>query len=164
MYRLPPRQAISDTVTGFVLQHGDEYALSLVASEPFVAQGEFNVRYAIVYLGRSYLAIVPELVAMDTGGGFNGEEAWDFLFNKSNLFPRADVVGFRDDGVDDMVTVKSLDLMHPLRVLVYEDREATKPLAHVSALIAPDTSLLPERLTQALRLFPDVAAWQKAIS
>ncbi len=165
MYRLPPRQAISDTVEGFLIQQSENVALSLLPErENILAQGNFTLRYGIVYLGRSYLSIVPDLVALDTGGGFNGEEAWDFLFNKSNLFPRADVLGFREDGVDEMVTVKSLDLMHPLRVFAYDTHEATKPLAQVSAIIALDTTHLPERLTQAMPIYSDLAVWQKAIT
>lgn len=162
MYRLPPRQPVQDLVEGTVSRAHEQLFL---APEPLpeaetVAVGVVAVRYGIVYLGRSYHAIMPELVALDTGGGFAGEDAWNFLFHESNLFPRADVIGFREDGVEDMVTVKSLDLMYPLRAFAFFPAEDPRNLGQLAALIGTFNAALPNRLTQALDHYPDLAAWR----
>jgi hypothetical protein len=163
MYRMPPRQPIGDTFIGYLLKVSDEHLLATHAIDTaeVIAQGELVVRYGVVYLGRSYLSIVPDLVAFDTGGGMNGEEAWDFLFNKSNLFPRADVLGFRDDGVDDMVTVKSLDLMYPLRVFVYDNPDSHTPLAQIVGVISDNPESIPTRLRESSKVYTSISDWQK---
>lgn len=147
---------------GYLLKVGDEHLLAthIIDNTEVIAHGELVVRYGIVYLGRSYLSIVPDLVAFDTGGGMNGEEAWDFLFNKSNLFPRADVLGFRDDGVDDMVTVKSLDLMYPLRVFVYDSATNTTPMAQIVGVISENAETIPTRLHEISKVYSS-SDWQK---
>lgn len=162
MYRLPPRQPVQDLVEGVVSRAHERLFLApeLLPNAELVAAGLIAVRYGIVYLGQTYHAIMPELVALDTGGGFAGEEAWDFLFNESNLFPRADVIGFREDGVEDMVTVKSLDLMYPLRVFAFFPSDAPSNLGQLTALIGTLNGDLPSRLVQSLPHYPDLAAWE----
>lgn len=166
MYRLPPRLPVSEVFHGYLLQIEGQYALSTWPDDTAttVLTGDLMVRLAVVYLGRSHQSIVPELIALDTGGGYSGEEAWDFLFNKSNLFPRAEVVGYRDDGTEDMITVKSLDLMYPVRVLVYDTDAARKPIAEAHAVITPDPESLPPRLRLHLPYYATTAAWQKALT
>ncbi len=162
MYRFPPRQPVQDIVEGVVLRAHDRLFLTktpLPAAE-VIAEGLIAVRYGIVYLGRAYHAIMPELVALDTGGGYAGEEAWDFLMNKSNLFPRADVIGIRDDGEEDMVTVKSLDLMYPLRVFAFFPADEPTNLGQLTAWLGAVPQDLPARLTQALDIYPDLASWE----
>jgi hypothetical protein len=163
MYRLPPRLPVGDAVEGSLITL-DEHLL-LVQTPPAEASithaGPMILRYALVYLGRSYHAIVPELVAMDTGGGFSGEEAWDFLINKSNLFPRADVIGYREDGQEDMVTVKSLDLAAPVRTFVYSDESSRTPIGVLSAIVMQDTSQLPPRVLEYCAHYSTLEDWQK---
>jgi hypothetical protein len=89
-----------------------------------------------------------------------GEEAWQFLLHRSNLFPRADVIGYRNDGVDDMIPVKKLDLMQPIVVLVYASESATTPLAEPKRIIAPNTEGFPPWLAQYGRVYQSVAEWQ----
>jgi hypothetical protein len=161
MRRIPPRVFVSDTVAGHLWRGESANCLSLAPLEGAQA-GTFNLRYGVVLLGRSYLSIVPDLIALDYGDALNGEEAMDFLFNKSNLYPRADVFGYRDDGVDDMLTVKTLDLMQTLRVWAYASEQDTRPIAQVHALIAPTLDDLPERLTGILPIYPTFEAWRKA--
>jgi hypothetical protein len=102
---------------------------------------------------------VPGLLATDTGDIMTGSHAWDFLLNRSNLFPRADVQGYRNDGEDDMVFVKELDLMQPIQILVYETAEATAPLAQAAAVISTDLDSLPDRLQTYADIYPTIADW-----
>ncbi|MGQ9889253.1 MAG: hypothetical protein ACUVSX_12295 [Aggregatilineales bacterium] len=166
MHRIPERSPIGDLFPGLLLRSGDLHALALETA-PFaelVASGPLMVRYAVEYLGKPHLAVVPGLIALDYGDILAGEAAWDFLLHRSNLYPRADVIGYRTDGADDMVQVKWLDLAQPVQVWAYKDDQAVKPIARVTALIAaaelnPD---LPPRLLEYLPCFASAADWLAA--
>src|SRR5690606_14676817 len=135
---IPERQPISDSFRGHVLKvEGTPLLLreALQAGE-LLATGDLTVRYAVGYLGKPHLAIVPGLIALDYGEMLTGEEAWEFLLKRSNLYPRADVVGYRNDGEDDMIAVKFLDIDQPVQALVYADPQAVRPIARPVALVA----------------------------
>jgi hypothetical protein len=119
------------------------------------------VRYGLQFLGKPHLALVPGLIVLDRGEMLTGEDAWDFLLRRSNLYPRSDVIGYRSDGVDDMVPVKLLDLVAPVQVLIYTDIEATKPIARAQALITSNPECMPPRLLGCLPLYPSIADWRK---
>jgi hypothetical protein len=162
--KIPVRQPVGDPFSGFVLQIGSSSALA-VNPEPHsgvIANGDFVIRYGIPYLGKPHLSIIPALVALDYGEMLTGEDAWTFLLKRSNLHPRADVVGYRNDGVDDMIVVKLLDLAQPNQDLVYTDPGATVPITHVTALIAQDTTNLPLRLLENLPHYESTSQWQAA--
>src|SRR5688572_30842193 len=118
---IPPRQPYSEAFSGVILKMEETTLLSSTpqSDAEVMHTGTFVLRYAIEYLGKPQWSIVPGLVALDYGDILTGEEAWQFLFHRSNLYPRADVIGYRNDGVDDMIPVKKLDLMQPVVVLVY---------------------------------------------
>jgi hypothetical protein len=169
--RIPERQPIGDHFTGALVQVTgvpQPHNHLLVATPPdgasVIAQGDFVVRYGIRYLGKPFLSIVPGLVALDYGDMLTGEDAWDFLLHKSNRFPRADVVGYRNDGEDEMIAVKFLDLALPVEVLVYRDAAATKPLAAVTALIAPASVEIPARLAEYLPRYNTFDARRSALA
>jgi hypothetical protein len=161
---IPPRQPITDHVDGAIIGIGGLQALTLRALAPDDAliNGALTVRYAVRYLGKPHLSIVPGLVAIDYGDMLVAEEAWDFILNRSNLYPRAEVFGYRNDGADEMMYVKHLDLVQPVEVLVYRTDSDTKPAARPIALIAPDDSLsgIPPRLLQYLPRYATLADWQ----
>lgn len=164
---IPERQPIGDSFTGAVIQIGAAQALTLdVPNEgSLLCSGTMTVRYGVRYLGKTFLSIVPGLIAIDYGTMLTGEEAWEFLLKRSNLYPRAEVFGYRSDGRDDMITVKNLDLAQPVEVLVYSEPNATVPAAKPTALIADErqSATLPPRLVEALERFPSVAAWQHQV-
>ncbi|MBN8635473.1 MAG: hypothetical protein J0M07_09145 [Anaerolineae bacterium] len=161
---IPPRQPISDTLDGAIVGIGGLHALTPRAFAPDNAllSGLLTVRYAVRFLGKPHLSIVPELVAVDYGDMFVGEEAWDFILNKSNLYPRAEVFGHLNSGQDEMMYVKHLDLVQPIEVLVYAKPADSVPAGRPIALIAPEaaTATLPPRLLQHLPRFATLADWQ----
>ncbi|MFO7320782.1 MAG: hypothetical protein DIU68_003555 [Chloroflexota bacterium] len=159
---IPEPSPVEDLFTGIVLRHGESSALATApeAGLEIIASGDLIIRYAIRYQGKTHYAIVPGLVVMDYGDLLTGEEAWDFLIKRSNLHPRAEVAGIRNDGADDMVFVKQLDLAQPVEVLVYADRASRTPLARPTALIGTSASDFPQRLSAYLPLYPNVATWQ----
>ncbi len=162
MPAIPERQPIGDPFTGVVLQIGEAQALALSASPgaEIIASGNLIVRYAILYLGKPHLSIIPGLVALDYGDILTGEDAWNFLLKRSSPYPRADVLGYRNDGADEMIAVKQLDLAQPVDVYVYTDDNATIPTANPTALIAPLDVALPPRLLDYLPRYDSVEDWQ----
>jgi hypothetical protein len=164
MTRIPPRQPVSDDFEGFALRVDGQVCLAHESFGTVLAQGALTVRYGARYLGKSFLSIVPGLVALDYGDFLTADAAWDFIRNRSNLYPRAEVFGFRSDGVDDMTWVRNLDLARPAEVLVYADATATRPLASVDALIVPAAALerIPARLRAALPHVETFDDWRAA--
>lgn len=145
---IPARRAAGDTVTA-ALSLLEGY--SVLSPAPLAGlvpthQGQLFVRYALEYLGKPQYCIAPELVTLDYGDGMAGDEAFEFLLRKSNLYPRGDVFGWRNDGVDEMVVIKKLDLAQPVRLLVYADAASTLPLAEAVALIGTSFDGFPPRL------------------
>lgn len=163
---IPERDPIGDPFTGVVLQVGTAHLLALAAEAgaDTIASGEFIVRYGIRFLGKTHLAIVPGLVVLDYGDFLTGDEAWNFLHKKSNLYPRSEVVGYRNDGMDDMQFIRALDLAAPVQVLVYADAAATKPLAAPQALIAPENATIPPRILEYLPRYSSIPEWQTEVN
>ncbi len=158
---IPPQQPVEDQFYGFLVDAGEQKSLAATGdvNTTSAAQSNFIIRYGIRYLGKPHLCVVPGLVAVDYGQMLNGEAAWEFLLKRSNLYPRAEVFGMRNDGKEDMTYVKNLDLAMPIMVLVYATANSAAPLGSVDALITPQTDAIPERLREYLPLFETTEAW-----
>jgi hypothetical protein len=165
MSTIPPRNAFADAWSGMALRadETDFVSAGAQAGTVLMAEGAFVVRYGLRILGKHWLSIVPGLVAVDYGTFLTGEEAWDFLLRKSNLYPRAEVFGFRDSGADDQMWVRQLDIALPPQVLLYADAEVTKPLARPAGWIGAREDALPERMRTYLPIFPTLDAWREAM-
>ncbi|MBC8170709.1 MAG: hypothetical protein H7X77_03525 [Anaerolineae bacterium] len=161
MPAIPERNPIGDTFSGVVLEVEGKTILALepLAGATVLHSGSLVIRYGVRYLGKPHLSLVPGILALDYGEMLTGEEAWNFLLNKSNLYPRADVVGYRNDGADEMLAVKWLDLALPLETLVYADAKATKPLVQPVALIAPEVTSITPRILDNLPHYASLADW-----
>jgi len=159
--QIPDREPIGDTFTGVISQFDNFNILSPQPIEDAVqvAQGDFVIRYGIPYLGKPQYSIVPDLVVVDYGEMLVGEDAWQFLTERSNLYPRADVLGYRNDGKDEMLVVKALDFAIPFDVLAYANEDDNEPLGKLSVLIAPNADT-PERLIKYLPRYDTLADWQ----
>lgn len=159
---IPERRPVGDTFTGSLLKLDDTFLL--VTANPTgtapIVSGPLVVRYGVRFLEKPFLSIVPGLLALDYGAMLVGDTAWEFLLSRSNLYPRADVVGYRNDGHDDMVPVKWLDLAIPFEVLVYINDQDTMPAASVKALIAPRNADIPERILKNLPRYSTISDWQ----
>ncbi|MCY3945767.1 MAG: hypothetical protein OXF44_05735 [Anaerolineaceae bacterium] len=127
-----------------------------------LASGPLLLRYGLVCLETPQHCLVPELVVMEYGELLSGEAAWDFLLHHSNLHPRAEVLGLRDDGEEDQLRVSRLDLAQTPRVLVWPAESAgdATPMARPRAVIAEEPDSLPGRLRQFLPLYPSLADWR----
>ena len=158
---IPPRQPVSDVIEGVVTRLDGDCLLSsaMLTRGQLVAAGELVIRCAVPYLGKPY-SIVPDLVVLDYGDMLTGEPAWEFLLQQSHLHPRADVLGHRDDGSDQMLTVKQLDFAIPFDVFAYHQPSDRKPFARLNALIASERAAFPPRLLEYLPAFDSLADWQ----
>ena len=159
---IPDRDPMREVFDGSLLKVEDQ---DLLALEPqpgtgTVINGPLIVRYAVRFLDRPHLSIVPGLVVLDYGETLTGEEAWIFLTERSNLHPRADVLGYRNDGEEEMIVVKKLDLALPIEVLVYSEEDAITPVAGATALIAPESASIPKWLLEYLPRYNTIADWQ----
>lgn len=162
---IPERQPIGDVFTGSLIQVGDSQLLtSSPDTENVIASGELVIRYGVRFLGKLHISIVPGLLVLDYGEMLTGDEAWEFLQKQSNLYPRSEVVGYRNDGTDDMVFIRTIDIAVPPEVLVYDSPIATRPIAKPTALIAPTTDNLPARLLSYLPHYASLADWQAEIT
>ena len=159
---IPDRDPIGEVIDGSLLKIEDQYLLALEPPPDVenVIHGPLITRYAVRFLDRPYLSIVPGLVVLDYGDTLTGEDAWIFLTERSNLHPRADVLGYRNDGEDEMIVVKKLDLALPVQVLVYADEDAITPIADATALIAPESASIPEWLFEYLPRHDTIADWR----
>ncbi|MDE2854336.1 MAG: hypothetical protein OXN88_09215 [Chloroflexota bacterium] len=156
-------QPIAEQVVGVVTEIGDQTLLSSaeLAEGRAIARGDLTLRYGITYLGKPQFSIVPRLVVADYGELLNGEAAWDFLMTKAHLYPRADVCGFRSDGIEDMPALKQLDFEYPYAVFVYRQVQDDLPLARLAALIDDGFGAVPERLRRHLPQFDNLHAWRR---
>ncbi len=158
---IPPREPIGDLFEGVLLRYA---TANLLAPAPLhdtevIFEGPLTVRYGIRYLEKLNRSIVPGLVAVDYGDFFTGAEMWEFIQTRHNMFPRAEVLGYRSDGEDDMVALKWLDFDAPRVILAYDAPDATQPLATVHALIASVTVDVPQRLLDYLPRYDTLADW-----
>lgn len=159
---IPERAPVEDRFNGVVFRSGlaDGLALYTPPDTMEVARGAFVIRYGVRFLGKSHRSIVPGLVVLDYGDMLTGEAAWEFLQKRSNLHPRAEVAGYRDDGSDDLVFVRQLDLAIPPQPLVYADAASNQPLARPVVLIAAPDADIPPRLSQCLPRYDSLAQWK----
>lgn len=163
---IPERQPIGDTFTGVIIKVEDYFLLSDSAIDKIETthEGTFTVRYGVVFPAKPDLSIVPALLALDYGEFKTGEDAWDFLLNKSTRYPRADVIGHNNSGEDAQAFVRELDLMYPFDILVYENDIATTPLCKIDAIISKKPDATSERLAEYVNIFPTIKEWKKALS
>jgi len=159
---IPEQNPIGDSFTGSIIQIGQTQALTAVdlLSEEIIASGSFVVRYGLRFLGKLHISIVPGLLVLDRGEILTNENAWDFLLKHSNLYPRSEVMGYLNDGSDEMMLIRNLDMAVPPEVLVYSDARGTKPIAKPTILIAPDTTGFSDRLLSYLPRYASLAEWQ----
>lgn len=160
--RIPERNPLGDPFSGSLLRVGEAHAITPQIIDSSLAKGTFIIRYGVRFLGKPNISVVPGILALDYGEMLTGEEAWSFIFNKSNLYPRADVVGFRHDGEDEMIALKHLDVALTPDVLIYTDSTANQPVARVDAIIATQEQAenLPARIVQYLPRFNSIEEWK----
>lgn len=110
----------------------------------FVMQGQIILRYGIDLLSQPH-TLVPGYFESENGYAKAGREAWEFIWAKFQLYPRADVIGLRDDGAAWSGYMRDLDFGEGPKILAYSDTEAMVSLGQITH-ISGDPSALPPLL------------------
>lgn len=162
MAKIPPRNPIGDPFDGVLLRYATAIFLSDGPREgaEVIGKGVYTVRYGLPYVDKPALSMVPGLLALDYGEMLTGDEMWDFMRTRFSRYPRADVLGYRSDGKDEMVVLKKLDMAQPVAVLAYDGEAATQPTATVDALILPEEDVLPERMGELVPRYTTIDQWR----
>lgn len=152
MERTP--EYFADTVAGVVWRKAGVAGLTLAPLSPpadaeILLEGTIVLRYAIEMLHAPY-AIVPGLFETERGAILVGREAWDYLWAKFQLYPRAEVIGVQDNGQEVTVLMRELDFGERPQVLAYPDDLTASATAIIKRLDAPHSMELPDLLRQAL--------------
>jgi hypothetical protein len=139
-------------VAGTVWKQNDLTGLSLAPLEPptqteILHQGDVTLRYGIEILQSRYL-LIPGYFETENGAVKTGRAAWDFIWAKFQLYPRADVVGIRSDGKEAHLLMRNLDFGEGPKVLAYSSEESQTMLGVVTKLLLPPEAELPELLAQ----------------
>jgi hypothetical protein len=141
-----------EEVSGILWQSGDSLGLSIapatVPAEMVVLQSEtVFLRYAIP-LTRGTQVIVPGYFETENGAIRTGRAAWEFMWARFMMYPRADVIGMRADGERLHVLVRDIDFSEGVRVLAYPNEETNASLGVVSNLLREAGTTLPELLAK----------------
>lgn len=144
---------VQHVIRGVLWRNMQEIVLTLGDSEvegKVLAQGEVVVRYAIPFLARPQLAVVPCLFVSERGAILKSWQAWRFVHENFQLYPRAEIMGLQSNGDDAQVFLRELDFGSPSRVLAYASLEQRLPLGQVSRLIRKPGLSVPDVLAELL--------------
>lgn len=161
---IPTPQPIADSFAGTLVTAAGHSALAAapVVEADTCQTDTYIVRYGLRLAGKLHLSIVPGLVVLDYGDILTGEDAWDFLLHRSNLHPRAEVIGLRADGAEDMALLRTLDMGVPPAVLLYRTMSDKAALAQPSGLLGEAPTDIAPRLREYLPAYPTLADWLAA--
>ena len=142
----------AEQVQGILWRKDDSLGLTIAPLEAppdaeILVSGAVFLRYAIG-LNRGALLMVPGYFETENGAIKTGRAAWNFLWAKFMLYPRADVIGMRGDGKRLHVLVRDLDVSEGARVLAYANEDATESLGVVTVLQAAPNAELPAYLAK----------------
>ncbi|GAB1422548.1 hypothetical protein MASR2M15_27820 [Anaerolineales bacterium] len=162
MTQIPPRKAIEEYVDAKLYQIEDQVLLSSILYDEYkpIYAGSIILRFGIPLRGKAHLSIIPEIVALEYGAFFTGFDAWEFIYNSSNLHPRADVVGHLNDGSDDMIPLKHLELEGPVHVLAYAKDKEWRPISQIDAYIVHQPDEFPPLVMHYAKGYTSLEAWK----
>ncbi|HRE46870.1 MAG TPA: hypothetical protein PLD47_04030 [Aggregatilineales bacterium] len=150
---LPEPTYISEVLLGCVLAlpHGDGKGIVVLGEIPpdyadhaVLFEGVITVRFALTYNSPALPPLVPGLFVSERGVGLTGREAWDFLFQNFQLYPRADLIGIDVTGAGGQTFLRALDFGAPVRTFAYDSPEAAVPLTEIVGIVNGAGETLPE--------------------
>jgi len=143
-----------EEVNGILWRKDESLGLSIapatIPAKMIAIQSEkVYLRYAIP-LTRGTRMIVPGYFETENGAIRTGRGAWDFLWAKFMLYPRAEIVGMQADGESSHLLVRDVDFSEGVQVLAYPDEKTTESLGIVTSLLHEPDADLPELLAKYL--------------
>lgn len=146
----PIEGALYPTPDGVILLVGSAPP-SLRRSAP-IARGTLFVRYGIPLNVRGGGVVIPGLFVSERGAILTGRTAWNFIQQRFQMYPRADVIGLGDQGNKVAVWLRELDFGARLRAFVYRSPADHAPLAEPAGLVRGDFApALPPLLENTLQ-------------
>jgi hypothetical protein len=141
-----------ESITGILWRRDGILALSVAPMQPptdaeIVMEGDITLRYGIEVLQTPHI-LIPGYFETENGAIKTGRAAWDFIWSKFQLYPRADVIGLRTDGKDAQLLMRNLDFGEGAKVLAYSSEAASVAVGLIQKLNAPADAVLPELLAQ----------------
>lgn len=141
------RPPYHDVVGGSLLRIGEEQALNVLIIGESSRQlpgeqlysGEMYLRYGLVYLYKETDALIPQYALDDFRREYHAADALDFLYEKGERFPRADVVGIRvPDGTKTQAYAKELDHARPYRMIACKAHDNYQRISQVHIAVTFD--------------------------
>ena len=149
---LPDPVYATEQIRGVLWELDDTCGVSLApatapACAAIITQGDLVIRYGIE-VQRTPDAILPGIFIAESGAIKTGRDAWEWLWNKFQLYPRAEVIGVTSGGQPAHLYVRDLDFGYPPRVVVYDAADDGIPLASITQMITSGDA--PELLARYL--------------
>lgn len=109
-----------------------------------IHRGNIEMSYAFPLL-YSKEFMFPQLAIDDFRREYHGHAAIEFMMDKGNLYPRADVIGVRrSDGQQTDFYMKEVDIAAGLHAFAYASSLVGAPLARVEAAVWLDAAIDPQ--------------------
>jgi hypothetical protein len=143
----------SDRLTGSIIKVNDRHVLLSGAEVrplpgKLLYSGLVVFRYGVALLNTPAESILPYMVYDDFQREHTGFDAIQFMVEKGDSYPRADVLGYRvSDGKYRERFMKEFDLARPLRLFAYPGEQAVTPLFDVQAAIHLEPAIIDVRDT-----------------
>lgn len=142
-----------EQIDGTLWQQGEVLGICLPPHTPppgsvILLQGAITLRYGIELLKTPLYQIIPGYLETENGAVKTGRAAWDFLWAKWQLYPRADIIGVRSDGKPLHVWLRDLDPGEGVKILAYPHPDTPAALGVVAQVAAPAGAELPELLVK----------------
>ncbi len=153
MPKIPDLEYVADQVEGTIYRLSDQTVLLIGLTNSTlteVAQGTFTIRYAIPLLTPATQAIIPGLFVGERGGTLVGHEAWEYMQNRFQMHPRADVIGLLLEGTRGEYWIRDLDFGARVRVFVYATAQDTTPLIELTGYRSAEGTQVPELIKRYL--------------
>lgn len=154
----PTPDYFHEEINGAVWQQDSIIGLTIAPLQPphnttILLAGNITLRYGVDILQSSHL-LIPGYFETENGAVKVGKAAWEFMWAKWQLYPRADVIGVREDGQPTSLWVRNLDFGESPRIVAYGNPESEAMLGIINRLDdSPDMDLPPllERYAKFLR-------------
>lgn len=162
MYKIPDPEFIHEMVNGAVydLPEGSTLVLGTphaeFASYAPSLSGMLVLRYGISLLSPNTQALIPGLFVSEKGVTLVGREAWDFIMEHFQLYPRADIVGIKAyGGAPLQVFLRELDFGAPICIIAYESVDTSLVPAQINHVVLGANIQISE-LPELLRRYSDI--------
>jgi hypothetical protein len=138
MARIPEPEYLHETLDGMVYDLPEGTTLMVGPPPPVFASyaprlaSPLVLRYGIPLQTPASHALIPGLFVSERGVALVGQAAWTFMLDNFQLYPRADVIGFRaHNGTPLQVFLRELDFGAGIRLFAYESVDVTLTPAHI---------------------------------